>query len=212
MRHQGRITTWKDDKGFGFITPNGGGDQVFLHVSSLASRQGRPVGNEAVTYELAIDGKGRSQAKAVAFVGKDRTPPAAPGRGILAPIFAACFLLVVVALILTGHLPLIVLGFYLVLSLIAFFAYAIDKWAAKNDRWRTQESTLHLFSLLGGWPGALAAQRLLRHKSVKASFQTGFWATVVINCGALGWLVSPSGTDTLRAIVGVVGRVSTQIL
>ncbi|MGD9872533.1 MAG: cold shock domain-containing protein, partial [Thauera sp.] len=53
MRHQGKITTWKDDKGFGFIAPNGGGEPVFLHVSSLANRRRRPEGNELVSYELA---------------------------------------------------------------------------------------------------------------------------------------------------------------
>jgi uncharacterized membrane protein YsdA (DUF1294 family) len=50
------------------------------------------------------------------------------------------------------------------------------------------EQTLHVFALLGGWPGALVAQRWLRHKSKKASFQVAFWVTVVVNCVALGWL------------------------
>ena len=36
MRLQGRITTWKDDKGLGFITPAGGGEPVFLHVKAFA--------------------------------------------------------------------------------------------------------------------------------------------------------------------------------
>jgi len=59
MRYQGRITTWKDDKGFDFITPNGGGEQVFLHINSFSNRERRPEGNELVTYELTVDGKVR---------------------------------------------------------------------------------------------------------------------------------------------------------
>lgn len=35
MRHQGKITNWKDEQGFGFVTPNGGGKDVFLHVDRI---------------------------------------------------------------------------------------------------------------------------------------------------------------------------------
>lgn len=68
MRYQGRITDWKDNQGFGFITPNGGGATVFLHISALSSGQPRPIGNELVTYELGQDSKERPRALNVAFV------------------------------------------------------------------------------------------------------------------------------------------------
>jgi cold shock CspA family protein len=35
MRYQGKITTWKDDQGFGFITPNMGGEPVFVHIKAF---------------------------------------------------------------------------------------------------------------------------------------------------------------------------------
>jgi uncharacterized membrane protein YsdA (DUF1294 family)/cold shock CspA family protein len=202
MRYQGQITTWMDDKGYGFIQPNGGGDQVFLHISSLTNRQRRPVGNELVTYELRTDGKGRAQASSVLFVGEKPAAKAHTGRSLLPTVFVTCFLTFVVTVAFAGRLPLIVLALYLATSLLAFFAYAIDKSAAKSNQWRTQESTLHLLALLGGWPGAFAAQRLLRHKSAKESFQAVFWITVALNCGALGWLVSPFGVRTLRSVLG----------
>ncbi|MGQ5487701.1 cold-shock protein [Thauera sp. ZXT1-4] len=78
MSLQGKVTTWKDDRGFGFITPTGGGEPVFLHVSSLTNRQRRPQRDELVSYELATDAKGRRQAKAVTFVGERAVAPAAP--------------------------------------------------------------------------------------------------------------------------------------
>lgn len=202
MRYQGRITTWKDDKGFGFITPNGGGDQVFVHINSFSSRQRRPEANVLVTYELTVDGKGRSQAKTVAFVDERPTPPKAQGRSNLPPLFAVCFLVFLVGAVAAGRLPGTVLALYAVASIIAFFAYAFDKSAALRNRWRTQESTLHLFGLIGGWPGALAAQRLFRHKSAKTSFQAAFWLTVVLNCGALGWLLTPAGASMLNSVFG----------
>ncbi|MBW3527014.1 DUF1294 domain-containing protein [Shewanella sp. NKUCC05_KAH] len=84
-------------------------------------------------------------------------------------------------------LPVGIAGMYLTLSLLTFIAYAIDKSAAKRNKWRTKESTLHLLALMGGWPGALFAQNLLRHKSVKASFRNVFWLTVVANLAVLGY-------------------------
>ena len=89
-----------------------------------------------------------------------------------------------------GTLALIVCIVYLGLSALAFVVYAADKSAAKKGLRRTPENTLHLLALAGGWPGALVAQRVLRHKSSKRSFQAAFWVTVAVNCAALAWLVS----------------------
>ena len=200
MRYQGRITSWKDDRGFGFITPNGGGNKVFVHVKSFRNRQRRPKEKEIVTYDLKTDACGRAQAESVAFVG-ELTPTATSGRRNTPVILAAAFLILVGAAAFAGKLPFAVLGLYLVASVVTFIAYALDKSAARNDQRRTPESTLHLFSVAGGWPGALAAQGLLRHKSRKQSFQFVFWITALLNCGALAWLLSPSGAAALRLMV-----------
>ena len=206
MRHKGRITSWKDDRGFGFITSNRGGQQVFVHIKSFANRQRRPAENEIVTYELRTDAKGRPQAERVAFAG-ERVPPAAPSGPSSVPlVLAAGFVVFVAGAAFAGKVPFAVLGLYCSASVVAFVAYALDKSAARNDRWRTQESTLHLFSFVGGWPGALAAQRLLRHKSRKRSFQIVFWLTVVVNCGILAWLFSPSGGRALRTVLDATWR------
>jgi len=203
VRYQGKITNWKDDQGFGFITPNGGGRQVFVHIKSFLNRQQRPIGNEFVTYELKIDSKGRPQGENVAFVG-DRTPQAStPGPGIGSLTFTVLFLTLAAGAVLAGKLPFAVLVFYLVASAVAFFAYALDKSAARTNRWRTPESTLHILGLVGGWPGALLAQKVLRHKSKKQSFHVAFWVTVILNCGAFGWLFSSHGSRALESILGL---------
>jgi uncharacterized membrane protein YsdA (DUF1294 family)/cold shock CspA family protein len=202
MRYQGKITTWKDDQGFGFITPSGDSERIFVHIKSFSNRKRRPVGQEIVTYELTTDPKGRAQAENVAFVG-DRSPVAASFRGgTVSYAFAGLFLGFVAASVYTGKLPLAVLGLYFGASTVAFLAYALDKSAARRGRWRTQETTLHLFSFIGGWPGALVAQNVFRHKSKKQPFKTIFWITAVLNCGALGWLFSPSGSAVLRSVLG----------
>jgi uncharacterized membrane protein YsdA (DUF1294 family)/cold shock CspA family protein len=203
VRHQGRITRWKDEQGFGFITPNAGGEPAFVHIRSFSDRSRRPAENTLVSYELGRDGRGRPQACNVAFVGRRMPPPAPAGRGNIALLLAAAFAAFVAGSVMTGKWPATVAGFYLAASVVAFIAYALDKSAARNDRRRTPESTLHLFALAGGWPGALAAQRLLRHKSSKRSFQSAFWATVLIHCGALAWLAAAPGATAIRAALGM---------
>lgn len=78
-----------------------------------------------------------------------------------------------------------VLAIYAAMSLVAAVAMLGDKRAARLGRPRTRESTLHLLELLGGWPGSLLAQRLVRHKTSKLSYQAWFWAIVVLH-GAVG--------------------------
>lgn len=87
-------------------------------------------------------------------------------------------------------LPIFIAVVYATMSLLALAAYAMDKSAAQSGRRRIPEKTLHLFALLGGWPGALVAQQWLRHKSVKAPFLAMFWLTVMLNLGALAWFVA----------------------
>jgi len=87
------------------------------------------------------------------------------------------------------------------MSVAAFIIYAKDKNAAEWGEWRTSESTLHILSLLGGWPGAKIAQSFLRHKSKKISFRVIYWVTVAANCGALYWLITSSGSIWLKNII-----------
>ena len=57
VRHKGQITNWNDDRGFGFITPAAGGEQVFVHIKSFVNRGRRPAGSDIVTYEVTRDRK-----------------------------------------------------------------------------------------------------------------------------------------------------------
>ena len=201
-RYQGKITSWKDEQGFGFIRPNGGGPAVFAHIKSFARRGSRPAENDIVTYQLSINEKGQHRAENVAYVRDRSSRSSSSSIGTAGLSFAAAFLGVVGVSVLAGKAPFLVFGYYLAVSMLALIVYALDKSAARNNAWRTRESTLHLLGLSGGWPGALLAQRLLRHKSKKETFQVTFWLTVMLNCGAFAWLLSPSGAYMLQAISG----------
>lgn len=200
-RYQGKITSWKDDQGFGFIAPNGGGPAVFVHIKSFATQGIRPAGNDIVTYDLTINQKGQPCADNVAFV-RDRASRQVPSTAARPLAAAAGFLGLIAILVFTGALPLLVFGVYLGASVMAFIAYAVDKSAARKNQWRTKESTLHALALIGGWPGALVAQQIVRHKSKKGSFRMVFWLTVVVNCGVLGWMLTASGSSAFGFILG----------
>lgn len=79
----------------------------------------------------------------------------------------------------------LVLGWVALWALTAL-AYARDKRAARLQRRRTPEWALHLLELAGGWPGALLAQRALRHKNRRLSYQFAFWACVLLHEAMLG--------------------------
>ena len=85
--------------------------------------------------------------------------------------------------------PALLAGWYVCASLACFIAYARDKRAAITGRRRTPERTLLLLGLIGGWPGGLLAQRLVRHKSAKTSFQVKFWITVALHGAAVATLL-----------------------
>jgi len=189
MRYLGRITDWNDEKGFGFVTPNGGGDRAFVHVKAFERQGRRPVSGDLIDYAVQRDAKGRLNASAVRYAAtrlkREPTPRARfPRKAIAGLAFAA-----LLAGGLLHKLPIEVVFVCVVMSGVALFMYGFDKSAAQRGRQRTPENTLHIVALLGGWPGALLAQDLFRHKSSKAEFQAVFWSTVVVNCGALVWLV-----------------------
>ena len=73
------------------------------------------------------------------------------------------------------------LAAYGVVSVLAFFLYWSDKRKARTDSWRTPENILHAVELAGGWPGALIAQQVFRHKTRKVSFQILFWVIVALH-------------------------------
>lgn len=207
-RYQGRITSWKDDQGFGFITPNGGGVQVFVHIKSFDDRSTRPTGQEIVTYHLESNERGQPRAANVAFVRSGSARPMPANKNAGSPMSAGAvfialgFLGISGLCTLSGKIPPIVFAYYLAMSAVAFAAYALDKSAAQAGRWRTKEKTLHMLGLAGGWPGALLAQRILRHKSKKQSFQAASWLTVIVNCAALCWLIAAPGGASLRTALG----------
>lgn len=111
-----------------------------------------------------------------------------------------------------GYTPLLLTFIYLFSSLITYAVYHIDKSAAMEGRWRVSEKTLHFWSLLCGWPGAIIAQEHLRHKTKKKDFRRVFWVTVILNCGVLAWLHTKDGMMYVRVGITIAERHLIELL
>lgn len=187
MRFNGTLTTWNDDRGFGFIEPTQSGQALFVHIKAFDDRATRPQVGQVVSFEVELspDGKKRArrvQAVRAARLARPRRDNSAPAQWGAASLFAIpAFALLYLAMTLIWRVPHWVAGLYLAASVVCFVAYAADKSAAVAGRWRVAESTLIFLGLAGGWPGAIVAQQVLRHKSSKAEFRAAFWASVVLN-------------------------------
>lgn len=193
MPQQGRLTEWNDDRGFGFIEPLGGGPRVFAHVSEFPRDKRRPEALDLVTYDVSHDERGRLRASRVRFLTPTsartvhyQTHASGKPQGVLGAVAAAAAFLVLLVVV----APPLVPGVYAGASGVLFVVYYIDKTQAQRGGERVPENMLHLFAVLGGWPGALVARHLFRHKTRKQPFRTIFWVTVAMNCAGLIYVVA----------------------
>ena len=66
-----------------------------------------------------------------------------------------------------------ILTYFIVINLIAFIAFGIDKWRAKVNAWRISEATLFLLAIIGGSIGALLGMHIWHHKTRHLHFLIG---------------------------------------
>ncbi len=233
MLNNGRVVQWQDEKGVGFVQDNAG-QRTFLHIKAFISIARRPMVGDKVQYRRARDAKGRIIASDVRLVephpaassmqknqqreglsAKHPRPFQNPrqSRGVPQGTRMPAFLHQVLGIVSLGMLslfcvqsllPLHLLSYVGLLSVLTGLIYWLDKWYAQTNAWRIQEHTLHLFALLGGWPGAWLAQTWVRHKASKLSFQIKFWVTVLLNLIGLMLLNWPQGTAMISKVGGWV--------
>jgi uncharacterized membrane protein YsdA (DUF1294 family)/cold shock CspA family protein len=189
VRFEGTLKAWNDDRGFGFIAPARGDEEVFVHIKAFGRRAGRPVVGQLLTFEVEVGPGGRKRARNVQLGGAARSsiarreerPAAWNAASLLAiPLLIALY----VGVSLQWRVSPLWAAAYAMASIVTFFAYAFDKTAATRGTWRTSEATLLGLGLACGWPGGLLAQQWLRHKSSKPAFRRAFWVTVAVNLAA----------------------------
>ena len=196
QRLDGEIVRWQDDKGFGFIRSPKLSKDVFFHIRAYRAPDKRPQVGERVVFVLEQNREGKLQAvqvqewqfvhrKQVRQSRRQEQQAAFESRQTANLLMAASVYAVLAVLVFAGKLPIEVWLWYSGLGVVTFVFYRQDKLAAERGDWRTPENTLHLLSLLGGWPGAWLAQVYLRHKSQKTKFRVVYYVTVIANLALL---------------------------
>ena len=67
----------------------------------------------------------------------------------------------------------IVVIYLVVINVVAFVVYGVDKYKAKRGRWRTPEATLLGLAAIGGSIGAWLGMKVWHHKTMHKKFQYG---------------------------------------
>lgn len=200
----GRIAEWDSDKGCGWIETDG--QRIFLHRREFAERRKRIEPGDLIRFRAGTGPNGKLCAQQAVHLHDG-------GRlGLFAGALFFALLVLPYLAIRRTPVPLrpgtIVIVAVLV-NLLTFAAYASDKRKARNRQWRVSEATLHILELIGGWPAAFLAQRQLRHKCTKVSFQVVFWLIVLLwqlvaldlicHGGIYQWLKQPNVKPSIRA-------------
>jgi uncharacterized membrane protein YsdA (DUF1294 family)/cold shock CspA family protein len=187
----GKLIKWKDERGFGFIQPIDGTQEVFLHISEVKDATRRPQENDTIYYHCVVDSGGKVRACNAFILGRrDKSGPLSNRVKVSKTIVSR----LAIEVVLLSFLPLVgaihfvwttrnpfPLVIYPIMSLVTYTLYADDKSRAKRNDWRTSEQTLHLCELAGGWLGGFIAQRILHHKSQKKSYQVAFWVIAIFH-------------------------------
>lgn len=194
---KGILILWNDEKGFGFIRPDNGEKDLFVHISAIKNYQKgqsrRPMVGDEVHYpplsRAEADGQRRATKVVVTGINDGlfglNAEPGPWWSELALKIVASSPVLLSFYLIWRSSNPIPLVS-YIFMSALTSLYYAADKRRALTHSWRIPENYLHIFELLGGWPGALLSQKAFRHKNRKGHYQRIFWEIVTLH-GVL-WL------------------------
>lgn len=96
-----------------------------------------------------------------------------------------CYLLLIAAALESVFTPQPFVMWFLFANILTLVIYGADKLAARKAWRRVPETTLLVFGVVGGWPGAMVGQRLFRHKTQKQPFKTYFIVSVIVSIAVM---------------------------
>ncbi len=198
MRASGKIVSWDRVKGCGYALAKAGTSEIFIESKDFEESHYQAVVGQQIKFEISETKRGAPTGHSIKFTGERIHTKNRSWYGFT---WGAIALLAVFVswLYIAKVIPLALLACYAFVSFISFSCYYIDKRAARKDLWRLSESNLQLGALLGGWPGALLAQGVFRHKIRKPLFLLVFYIIVSLHIGLLGFYLSEQGNVLIRS-------------
>ena len=84
------------------------------------------------------------------------------------------------------HIALIYL---VIINVVTFFMFGIDKWKAKKSKWRIRETALLGLAVLGGSVGALLGMKVWHHKTLHKKFKYGVPTIIIIQLAIIVYIL-----------------------
>ena len=77
----------------------------------------------------------------------------------------------------------------IVINVLTFFIYGIDKWKARRNKWRISEAALLWLTVAGGSIGALLGMKVWHHKTMHKKFKYGLPAILLLQVALAGFIL-----------------------
>ena len=77
------------------------------------------------------------------------------------------------------------LYYLLLVNIITFVVYGLDKRKARRKEWRISENALLSLAIIGGSPAALLAMSVFKHKTKKNKFRLGIPIILILQIAAI---------------------------
>ena len=87
-------------------------------------------------------------------------------------------------------LTTIILIYILIINVVTFFVYGIDKYKAKHAKWRIPEATLLLLAAIGGSIGAWCGMKVWHHKTMHKKFKYGVPVIFILQVALAVWIIN----------------------
>lgn len=198
MRAEGKIVFWDTASGKGYALAKAGGCKIYIEEKDFTDSTYIPTVGQAIKLTIKEPQRGKPVGESITLLGNKVRRKKLPTRSFTWAMIALTALLAA-WLVSYQIVASSVLIYYGVLSLVSLSCYLLDKRAARKDLWRFKERNLQLVALLGGWPGALLGQGLLRHKTSKLYFLSTFYCIVLLHLALLFWYLTEQGNLMIRS-------------